>query len=304
MFILSGFYQPDVNNDILGGPEQMANTSAFLSVVTPIDLLIAENPEDVAGFVIIDNAFLASHGSSLSNILPTRDGLMIYKVQSGDTLSGIAAKFGISLNTVFWANPELNQRSVLRVGQELIVLPISGVAHEVKDGETLGGIAASYGVDPNIIIKHNNKISVGSTLIIPGVKQQQQIVSYQSSRGLPNLAGYFAIPTTGWNWGRLHHNNAVDIANACGAPIYASAEGLVIQVNSGWNRGYGVDVVIEHPNGVFTRYAHLQKSAVERGQFLVQGDVLGYMGNTGNTHGPTGCHLHFEVAGARNPFAK
>ena len=113
------------------------------------------------------------------------------------------------------------------------------------------------------------------------------------------------MPTTGWNWGRLHNYNAVDIANACGTSIYAAAEGLVIDEKSfGWNGGYGHYVDIEHPNGVITRYAHTEKNSVSVGDYVAQGDVIAYIGNTGLTHGVTGCHLHFEVRGARNPFTK
>ena len=83
---------------------------ALLSAETPIDFEPANNLEDFGGFAILDSSYVLSPGSSLSNTLPTRNGLMIYRVQSGDNLSSIAANFGVSLNTVFWANPNLNKR--------------------------------------------------------------------------------------------------------------------------------------------------------------------------------------------------
>lgn len=300
----AGFYQPPAEGAVLGGPEQLADDSIFLAPTAPLNFNIADNPDEMAGFALIDSSFLVNPGSSLSNILPTRDGLMIYKVRPGDNLSKIAANFGVSLNTIFWANSDLNERSLLRPGQELLVLPVSGVLHEVKEGDTLSTIAAAYGVDAGRIVKQNQKIAAGSTIIIPGAKPRSSSAVYRSAGNLPNLGNYFAVPTVGWNWGRLHQNNAVDIANACGTAVYAAAEGLVIQASGGWNGGYGNAVVIEHPNSASTRYAHLQKTAAEAGQYVVQGDLVGYMGNTGNTHGPTGCHLHFEVIGAQNPFAK
>ncbi len=119
-----------------------------------------------------------------------------------------------------------------------------------------------------------------------------------------NSANYFIMPTTGWNWGQLHEYNAVDIANNCGTPIYAAAEGLVIEsVSNGWNEGYGNYIKIEHPNRTITVYGHLSKNIASSGKYVFQGDLIAYMGNTGNTHGPTGCHLHFEVRGAKNPLA-
>lgn len=116
---------------------------------------------------------------------------------------------------------------------------------------------------------------------------------------------YFSPPTFGWNWGKLHNYNAVDIANSCGTPIYASAEGFIIETNSDgdWNNGYGNDIIIEHTNNTQTLYSHLQKVLVRVGDHVKAKDLIGYMGNTGNTDGPTGCHLHFEVYGAKNPLA-
>ena len=282
----------------------MANNQALLSAKAPIDFDLANNVEDFGGFAILDSSYILSPGSSLSNILPTRDGLMIYKVQSGDNLSSIAANFGVSLNTVFWANPSLNKRKSLRVGQEVVILPISGVRHQVQEGETLTTIASHYNVNPEHILKYNKRVIVGNNIIIPGAKPTKKTTRYSQSKKLPRLADYFVVPTTGWNWGQLHYNNAIDIANACNTSIYAAAEGLVVKVRTGWNGGYGNYVIIEHPNGVSTRYAHLQKATTSVGQYLIQGDQIGHMGSSGNTHGPTGCHLHFEVTGAANPFAK
>ena len=91
--------------------------------------------------------------------------------------------------------------------------------------------------------------------------------------------------------------------------MYAAAEGIVVpdeklgDGTEGWNDGYGIFVLLEHPNGTRTRYAHLGKVLVKAGEELRSGAIIGVMGNTGNTHGPTGCHLHFEVLGAKNPFA-
>ena len=148
------------------------------------------------------------------------------------------------------------------------------------------------------------QLQVGSNIVIPGAKPKKSLATI-SGENLPSYPGYFIIPTTGWNWGQLHYFNAVDIANACGTPIYASAEGLVVKEFSyGYNDGYGHYIDLEHPNGVITRYAHTQKNKVSVGDYVLQGDLIAYIGNTGKTHGPTGCHLHFEMRGARNPFSK
>lgn len=121
---------------------------------------------------------------------------------------------------------------------------------------------------------------------------------------LPDLGDFFSIPAAGWNWGQLHYHNGVDIANSCGNPIYASAEGIVAEAKEGWNEGYGSYIIINHANNTSTRYAHNKKNLAQVGQYVLRGDLIAYIGNTGMTHGPTGCHLHFEVKGARNPFVK
>ena len=129
--------------------------------------------------------------------------------------------------------------------------------------------------------------------------------SNRNSNKKSNSDNYFAMPATGWNQGTLHNYNAVDIANNCGSPIYAAADGLVTEsVNEGWNNGYGSYIKIEHQNNTETLYSHLEKITVSLGKYVHKKDVIGYMGNTDNTHGPTGCHLHFEVHGADNPLAK
>lgn len=121
---------------------------------------------------------------------------------------------------------------------------------------------------------------------------------------------YFALPTYGWNFGIIHDNNAVDIANRCETPIYAANEGLVVpdeklgNGNSGFNDGYGIFILIEHPNGTKTRYANLSKAIIEAGSNVLKGELIAYTGNTGDNHGPNGCYLHFEILGAENPLAK
>ncbi len=267
------------------------------------------NEGDDVGSIIVGDSAVLNTGNPESSVIIHRDGLVIYKVQKGDTLSKIAANFNINLDTIYTANKGLQNKS-LSLGQEITILPISGIIHQVKDGESLSSLASLYSISESKIIKYNSRaikdgLAIGSNIIIPGVKSSNNSGA-TSSASLPNFPGYYAMPTTGWNWGKLHNKNAVDIANACGTPIYASAEGLIIDVKSGgnWSEGYGNYIIIEHPNGTKTRYAHNERNVVSAGDYVVQGDTIAYIGNTGLTHGPTGCHVHFEVVGARNPFAK
>ena len=272
------------------------------------------NPTDIENIdageeepIAVENAALVNTNNPLSNAVTTRGGVIIYKVQKGDNVSRIASNYGISINTILWANGDLKPNSLVP-GQEIIVLPVTGVLHSLQEGETLESIAGKYGIPVERIMSVNPniapaKLAFGMTIIIPDSRPLKASYNYISK--LPDLPGYFAIPTTGWNWGQLHPYNAVDIANGCGTPIYASAEGLVVEVVSGgWNFGYGSYIVIEHPNNTKTKYAHNFKNLVTVGDYVVKGDQIATVGNTGKTDGPTGCHLHFEVYGARNPFAK
>ncbi len=223
-----------------------------------------------------------------------------YIVQVGDTLSGLAEKFNISIDTILWAN-DLNRNNALREGDSLIILPISGALHLVGKNETLSQIAQDYKVPESEILSFNeignaNEIFVGDLLIIPG---GQKPVAPRISTRSTIASSYFIRPTAGWITQGLHNYNAIDIANKCGTPIYASAAGTVQRagyINIGGNR-----VQILHPNGVVTYYGHLSQISVKAGQTVVQGQQVGLMGTTGRS---TGCHLHFDVRGATNPLAR
>lgn len=267
-------------------------------------------PEDFLGFAVVESSFVLNPAGPLRGSTVDRSGLLLYKIQRGDTIAKIAANFGISMETVLAANPSIIP-FLLKPGEEIILLPVSGVAHRVREGDNLDVLAAFYDVDPRQIAAFNRDLTKilqtpGATIIIPGAKSSKIHSAFVfKDNPLPDLKNYFSIPTTGWNWGQLHYNNAVDIANSCGVPIFAAAEGLVIDERSdGWNNGYGRYVRIEHPNKVETLYAHTQSNKVKVGDYAQKGDLIAYIGNSGNTHGPTGCHLHFEIHGAKNPFAK
>ncbi|MDE6133270.1 MAG: peptidoglycan DD-metalloendopeptidase family protein, partial [Oscillospiraceae bacterium] len=90
--------------------------------------------------------------------------------------------------------------------------------------------------------------------------------------------------------GRGH--KGIDIAAPYGTPIYAAESGTVIEVGSGWNGGYGNCVRISHDDGNVTVYAHQSSVAIEYGDYVVKGQIIGYVGSTGDS---TGNHLHFEV---------
>ena len=232
-----------------------------------------------------------------------------YVVRSGDNLSKIADMFGVSVSTIYWAN-NLKQGDQIKIGDVLVILPISGLQYEVKKGDTVQSLAKKYKSDTPEIIAYNNLptdgvLEEGTTIIIPdaelGPVPGTTAKSKYKGGGGPEIAGYFTRPIIGGRKSQgLHGFNGVDLANSCGTPVFAAAGGTVIITKSqGWNGGYGRYVVIAHPNGTQTVYSHLSLVNVGLGQYVPQGQQVGGIGSTGAS---TGCHVHFEVRGARNPF--
>ncbi|GEM_PF-3566457 len=148
--------------------------------------------------------------------------------------------------------------------------------------------------------------------------EPSKLVSQPAPYYGPSLAGYFIFPTTGYNQGRRHPYNAVDISRGddClyeNISVFAAASGVVTETYptqsvAKWaNSGYGNNLIILHPNGVATRYAHLKQILVSAGQYVNQGSIIAFMGGYPRTPGAgnsTGCHLHFGVDGAAQPFAR
>jgi len=241
----------------------------------------------------------------------SREEIIEYRVGKGDTLSSIAEHFGISLNTLLWAN-DLSQKSVLKLGQKLVILPVSGLVHHVKKGNTVGGIAKLYKGDVRKIVAVNglsseDDIFIGDIVIVPGGVMPKR-ASVAAPTSVPLGSSYFICPngTCKINQG-LHWYNAIDFGGQCGDPIYAAAAGSVQRVKYGWNGGAGNYVNILHPNGVVTTYGHITSSLVSPGRQVSQGDIIAFIGGRPGAPGAgisTGCHVHFGVRGARNPFAK
>jgi LysM repeat protein len=242
--------------------------------------------------------------------------ITVYTVEDGDTIGGIAKQFSVSTNTLRWANDL--KSNTLKVGQKLVILPVSGVRYTVKRGGTVRDIVKKYGGDIDDVAAYNGvgpdeELAAGTDVIVPNGEMaedtsKKSILSPRTKRIIgkdaPLFAGYYAHPLNGLGvlTQGLHGFNGVDIGIPVGTPIVASAAGEVILAKPvAWNGGYGGYVVVKHDNGTQTLYAHMSKDVSFVGERVERGDLLGYSGNTGKSTGP---HLHFEVRGGQNPFAR
>ena len=321
----------DFVSSILHTPEkQTVVSSGSGNLQTMVLPKPAMNADPMAGkgggdiTIVDDSALMPSEGPSgtIADIeKPKNSTISIYTVVEDDTLSGIAKLFKVSPDTILWAN-DLPRNAVLKIGQTLVILPVTGVRYTVKSGDTLASIAKKFGADAVDIGNFNgideSMVVAGMKLIIPdgeiavaavvaapaSTKPAKGILAttLNSRPGTAAQKGYYIRPLVGGvRTQGIHGYNGVDLAAPIGTPILAAAEGdVLIAKATGWNAGYGGYVVIKHNNGSQTLYAHQSGVAVSPGQHVEQGQVIGYVGSTGKS---TGAHVHFEIRnGIKNPF--
>lgn len=260
-----------------------------------------------------------------------RTEVITYTVQTGDTVFGIAEKFNLKPETILWGNYYIlaDDPHNLTPGQELNIMPTNGVYYEWHAGDGLNGVSSTYGVTPEDIINWpsnnlsmetigdyaNPHIKAGTWIFVPGgsrgfvtwsaprISRDNPAVAKNFGPGAcgeimdgPVGSGTYVWPTTaryisGYNYSPESNHPAIDIGGQEGNAIYAVDNGVVVY--AGWNDyGYGNMIVIDHGYGWQSLYAHLSALNVSCGSYVYQGNVIGYMGTTGNSSGP---HLHFEL---------
>ncbi len=240
-------------------------------------------------------------------IVPKRPRLEVitYTVEAGDTIQSIAERFDLEPTTIMWANPAIEDApDLLRIGQEVLILPIDGVYHQVEEGDTLASIAEAYNVASDEIVdctyndltRASPDLEQGEHFIVPGGEKPYEpktVTAYAGS--VPEGArgtGRFQWPVLGTiTQGYWYGHRAIDIGAPTGSAVSATDGGFISF--AGWTDvGYGYLIVVDHANGFATYYAHLSNIYVAKGQGVKRGQVIGAVGNTGNSTGP---HLHFEV---------
>ncbi len=301
-------------NDSLPAETSNSQNMPLLEAVRSIDPRGSIGGGDI--IIVGDSALLPESGplgtlADIQDFSGLNHEISIYTVRHGDSLSAIAKMYGVSVNTIAWAN-DLGPRGTIREGQTLVILPVSGIQYSVTKGDTLDSVAKKFKGNVREIAVYNGldadaSLAIGQEIIIPDGEREAKKTPSAESRvaGAANqnnvASGYYMRPISGGLKSQgIHGYNGVDLATYQGAPIFAAASGeVILSREGGWNGGYGNYIVISHPNGTQTLYSHNFANLVSAGQFVAKGQQIGTIGSTGRSTGP---HLHFEVRGSRNPF--
>ncbi|MEK7572087.1 MAG: M23 family metallopeptidase [Patescibacteria group bacterium] len=288
----------------------LADTYPIFSKPTTLDLTASAEQEE--------SIFVGEEIFETEISEKPRDKVITYTVEKGDTISTIAKKFGISENTVKWAN-DLTEDS-LSIGDELKILPVTGVLHKVLADESIHSIAKKYDTEAQKIADfpfnefagngESFALVEGQLLVIPdGIKPSEQPyikrTVYLAQNPAQVSAGGYTFPVRGeisqsYSW----FHRGLDIVAPYGTPIVASHNGTVVSINVGsWDGGYGTNVWISTGDGTRSHYAHMSGVNVSLGQRVIGGQTtIGWIGMTGRTTGP---HVHFEMergGGLINPL--
>lgn len=220
-----------------------------------------------------------------------------YTVKQGDSVSKIAAAFGISMDAIIASNGITNARR-LRRGQTLKIPNMDGIPYTVKNGDTFLKISTAMNVPLAAILDANDVqseiIVPGTVLFIPGARMRTEDLKLA-------LGEFFIYPIRGrltspFGWrndpinGVRRYHAALDLAAPIGTPVKAAMDGRVATV--GYNGTYGKFIIVSHSGGFQTLYAHLNVTSVTQGSLVDQGAKIGEVGSTGYSTGP---HLHFAA---------
>lgn len=321
--ILASLLSSNDNDEIVMTAEWGTNphsrfTREGIGGISPLDVAVPEFETELAATQ--ENSSLVKPTLSETEVgQRPRVDVTYHTVEGGETISQIAERYGVSINTILWEN-RMSDREYIKPGQRLTILPTTGVAHKVASGDTIASIAKKYQADENAIIDANklanaSAISADQVLLIPNGRVPAPVVAPTRFASSANDAGPAPDGITAPRGGKLlwptpsrkinqyytYRHRGIDIDGNYSSPLYASEAGRV--ESTGWGGGYGLHVVINHGNGMKTLYGHTSKSFVKTGQYVEKGQTIAMQGCTGWC---TGVHVHFEVFinGTKvNPFS-
>ncbi|MFP4483578.1 MAG: peptidoglycan DD-metalloendopeptidase family protein [Spirochaetota bacterium] len=287
VFVLNGVFGPDTAITRYVLPAQQSTIPVSESSRLLLDSLAPEEDYQVIG-----------ESMSVDPERFTRLEVQEYTLVPGDTLSGIATRFGLRMDTLVSFNQIQDVRR-LQVGTTFKIPNRDGLLHEVQRGDSLSGIATEYGTSVNAILDANDMatstIAGGDVLFVPNARMSTtelklilgELFVYPVRGRFTSGFGMRNDPFTGLR--RFH--NGIDLAEVIGTPIGAAMAGTVAHTET-QSGNYGKFVIVRHDGGFQTLYAHLDSFAVRKGQYVSQGQTIGAMGNTGRSTGP---HLHFSI---------
>jgi murein DD-endopeptidase MepM/ murein hydrolase activator NlpD len=253
-----------------------------------------------------------------------RTDVVRYTVRSGDSLTGIASRYHVTMKTLWWAN-KLTSKDSLKVGQVLVIPPVTGILWTVKEGDTLDSIAATSKSDVGTIKEYNSLTSdtliIGMQLMIPNgegaplptpkpAAPTRTTTSTNSgggggastsSGGGAGGSGTLRWPVDGGYISQYFWSGhkAIDIAASYGTRVFAAAYGKVIW--AGWRSNCGgYQIWVDHGNGLWSTYNHLSAILVGAGTYVGRGQTIARVGESGCATGP---HLHFAVWRGGPPYA-
>jgi murein DD-endopeptidase MepM/ murein hydrolase activator NlpD len=281
----------------------------------------------VTASTIQDGVVVKTNPADTQNL--GRHGVTTYTIEPGDTLSGVAASFGISPQTIMMEN-KIDESTKLKVGSEINILPTTGITYTLKSGDTMDSLLKKYKINEEDFLDANNiesfdDLDVGATVVIPLDNVTMPSKPKPASNFVKNDSGQVAlkqakapgdleISPVSFMWptpvrtitqGFSSRHTGIDISDSKKELIYAAADGFV-EISGYQTNGYGNTIVINHGNGFKTRYGHASELYVSAGDYVKQGQLIAKQGNTGRVRGATGIHLHFEIIknGTRvNPLA-
>lgn len=299
----------EAGNPIVGDASTNVGEDGILSVEFQEQVEIIETYASKDQLTDVETAY--------GEITKEQENNEIYQVQSGDCLSVIADKYGMSTSELLAINEGLEIDSNILVGDQLVVMvpkpELSVITREQTTYTEDYEAEVQYVDNPDryvgdntvlqepqtgnrtvtAVISYNNGAETGREIIKEQINSEA--VAKIVERGTKPIPTYIR-PTTygtltsgyGARWGTIH--KGIDWGVPVGTACRASRAGTV--VSAGWSGGYGYCVVIDHGDGVRTRYAHLSSIQVSNGQYVNQGEVIALTGNTGDSTGP---HVHFEI---------
>lgn len=235
----------------------------------------------------------AMGGYYLQDIIGSPVTYFRYTIKSGDSVHGIADKFGIDEVTILKLN-DISIPSMIRVGTVLNLPNQDGIKVALSEG--LDKVAEKYQFESDELLRLNSLVSEEGveSVFVPGIhfdnlSKQLMLGEYFRRPTYGRFTSYFGYRRDPWT-GRRSYHSGVDIANRRGTYIYAAAPGKVIY--TGWHHILGHMIKIKHTSGYVTYYGHLNRFLVQPGKWVAAGAVIGRMGNSGRS---TGNHLHYEV---------